>query len=149
MPARELTRHMVQVKMEGIDDIVWADARQLKQSEHQQPPFSEEVRDILREIKSSIDEFYCLSVEEWEDGFRRDRHPEKEIALWLHLGRTYRSLTSSRDLSTEQRRDYFTLLLTCLNSSREHVLNVFSPTAISVEEANDVIDQFYRSSLQG
>jgi hypothetical protein len=48
-------------------------------------------------------------------------------------------------LSTEQRRDYFNVLLTCLNSPREHVLNVFSPTAISVEEANDVIEQFYPS----
>ena len=145
MPARELAPYMVQVRMVGIEGTVWVDARELKQSEYQQPPFSEEVRDLLREIKSSIDEFYCLSLEEWEAGFRRDRHPEKEIALWLHLGRTYHDLTSSRDLNTEQRRDYFNVLLTCLNSPREHVLNVFSPTAISVEEANDVIEQFYPS----
>jgi hypothetical protein len=43
---------MVQVRMVGIEGTVWVDARELKQSEYQQPPFSEEVRDLLREIKS-------------------------------------------------------------------------------------------------
>jgi hypothetical protein len=143
MPARELAPYMVQVNMEGIEGLVWMDVRELKQNIYQHPPFCEDVRDLLREIKASIDEFYCLSLEEWEDGFRRDGHPEQEIGLWLHLSRTYRGLTTSRDLSVEQRHDYFWALVACLNSPREHVLKVFSPNAISVEEAKDVITQFF------
>jgi hypothetical protein len=145
VPARELASHMVEVQMEGIEGTVWMDARELKQSEYRHPPFSEEIRDILREIKSSIDEFYDLSLEQWEDGFRRDTNPEKEIAIWVHLANIYRSLATSRDLSAEQRQDYFKVLICCLNSPREHVLKVFSPSAISVEEANDVIAQFYKA----
>ena len=145
MPAHELTPHMVEVKMEGIEGTVWIDARELKQGDYKHPPCSEEIRDILREIKSSIDEVYCLSLEQWEDGFRRDTNAEREIALWVYLASIYRNLTASRDLSAEQRQDYFKILVTCLNSPREHVLKVCSPSAISVEEANDVIAQFYRT----
>ncbi len=146
MPARELAAHMVEVKMEGIEGTVWIDARELKQGDYKHPPFPEEIRDFLRDIKSSLDEVYCLSLEQWEDGFRRDRNAEKEIALWVYLASIYRNLTTSRDLSAEQRQDYFKILVTCLNSPREHVLQVFSPGAISVEEAHDVIAQFYKTA---
>lgn len=143
IPARELAPFMVQVKLHGTEDMVWADSRELKESEYRHPPFSEEIRDLLRKIKSSLDEFYCLSLEEWEDGFRRDTNPENEIAIWLHFSAVYRNLTMSRDLSREQRHDYFKVLMTCLNSPREHVLHVFQPTAISIEEAENVIAQYY------
>lgn len=143
MPACELAPGMIQVKIDGIEGLVWVNANDLKRSEYRHPPFCEEIRDYFREIKGSLDEFYCLSIEEWEDGFRRDNNPEKEIAIWSHLSDIYRSLTTTRDLSYDQRHDYFKILLTCLNSPREHVLNVFQPTAISIEEAKDVIAQFY------
>lgn len=145
LPARELSTHMVEAQVDGIEGTVWVDVRELRPGQYQHPPFTEEVRDILREIKEAVDEFYCLSMEQWEDGFRRDAHPEREIAAWYYLATLYRNLTSSRELSLQQRRDYFKLLVTCLNSPREHVLHVFSPDAISVAEANDVMDQFYKS----
>lgn len=143
IPARELAPYMVEAQMEGIEGTVWLDARDLKQGDNKHPPFTEEIRDYFREIKSSIDEFHCLSIEEWEDGFRRDTNPNKEIALWLHLARLYRQLTADRDLSTDQRRDYFGLLITCLNSPPEHIFDVFSPSAISHEEARNVVAHFY------
>lgn len=145
VPARELAPHMVECRMEGVEGTVWMDARELKQGEYQHPPFDEEVRECLREIQAAVEEFYPLSIEEWEDGFRRDKTPEREIALWLHLARTYRQLTTSRDLNAEQRRDYFGVLVTCLNSPPEHVLRVFSPNAISRGEAEEIIARFRKT----
>jgi hypothetical protein len=148
IPASELAPFMVEAQVDGVEGTVWVDARELHPSDYKHPPFSEDIRDLLWEIKASIDEFYCLPLEEWEDGFRRDTNPEQEIGIWLHLARLYRRLTTTRDLSLEQRQDYFRLLVTCMNSPAEHVLKVFSPSAISIVEAQNVIDEFFGRRLK-
>jgi hypothetical protein len=143
IPARELAPNMVQVQLEGVPGVVWVDARELNANSYQHPPFTEEIRDILRQIMASIGEVYPLSLEQWEDGFRRDANPEQEIALWLHVAEVYRRLTAGADLSQEQKTDYFRVLVGCMNSPREHVLQVVTLQEISKAEAISVIDAFF------
>jgi hypothetical protein len=106
MPASQLTPNMIQAQVEGLDGVHWIDAGELKMGERQAESFPEEVRDYLREIKSKLDEVYPMSLEEWEDGFLRDAHPEQEIALWLHVADIYNRSTSERNLSLEQKKDF-------------------------------------------
>ena len=82
IPAAELAPGMIQAKVEGVG-LVWINSAQLKldEGEYRHPPFSEEVRDILRQLKASLDEVIPRTVEQWEDGFRKDIHAEREIAL--------------------------------------------------------------------
>jgi hypothetical protein len=75
MPAAELAPGMVKARLEGIEGEVWIDSSHLKKNVFQHPPFDEEVRDHLHEIKSALNEVYPMSLEQWEDGFRRDRTP--------------------------------------------------------------------------
>jgi hypothetical protein len=143
IPARELSPNMVQARLEGVAGVVWLDARELNANTYQHPPFTEEIRDHLRQIMASIGEVYPLSLEQWEDGFRRDANPEKEIALWLHLAEVYSRLTAEADLSLGQKTDYFRILVGCMNSPRKHVLQVVTLSEISKAEATSVIEAFF------
>ena len=148
--ARELAPGSVEVKVhgmiEGIDGSIWFDAKKLNRASHQCAPFSEEARDLLREIKSCLDEVYNLSLEDWEDGFRRDANAEREIAFWLQLARVYHRLTASRDVNAAARNDYFKLVFACLTYPREKVLKVFTPSVISVAEAQDIANAYGRTA---
>jgi hypothetical protein len=143
MSASQLTPNMVQAQVEGLDGVHWIDVGELKMGERQRESFPEEVRDMFREIKTKLDEVYPMSLEEWEDGFLRDANPESEIALWLHVANIYTHLTSERELSLEQKKEYFRVLVTCMNSGRERVLQLYQPELITKEEAERIISEYF------
>ena len=53
------------------------------------PPFDAEVRALLEEIRARLEPVFPMTLEEWEDGFRRDQTPEREIAIWVHISKRF------------------------------------------------------------
>lgn len=143
VPASQLTSNMVQAQIQGIDGVYWVDARDLNPGERRAESFPEEIRDLFRDLKFKLDEVYPMSVEQWEDGFLRDTHPEQEIALWLHVADIYSRFTSEGNLSLRQKREYFRVLATCMNSSREMVLQLCGLKLLATEEAEKVIAAYF------
>jgi hypothetical protein len=43
----------------------------------------------VRQIQAAFAEHRQLTFEEWEEGFRRDANPEREIAIWSHAADVY------------------------------------------------------------
>lgn len=144
MPAAQLNPNMMQVEVEGLDGVHWVDARKLKMGERRAASFPEEVRELLRHLKSVLDEVHPMSLEQWEDGFLRDAHPEQEIALWLYVADIYSHFTSEGNLSFEQKKEYFRILTVCMNSPRERVLQLCRPLLVSQAEAERVIAEYYK-----
>ncbi len=150
IPARELAPYMVRANIEGVDAVdgpVWVDAREMETEVSdglfQHPTFDRGLRDLLREIRHSLWEVRPLSLQEWEDGFRRDRNAELEIAMWLHLARVYQRVTTEREMSMKEKQDYFRLFLACLNAPREHVLKTVDLKVISTEQVEEAMSEFY------
>jgi len=140
IPVVELAPGMVRANVLGVG-VVWVDASKIsRESPYRHPAFSPEIRGLLREIKECVDEHYCRTIEDWEDGFRRDKDVEQEIAIWLRLARTYRQATEGKEMTRGQRRDYFNVLLSCVNNGREAALEVVQLSAISREEAQRLLD---------
>lgn len=143
IPASELAPGMVEAEVTGVGRV-WIAASQIKDDgPYRHPPFTETTRQYLRQIKSSLDEVRPMTLEEWEDGFRRDVHAEREIAIWLHIASTYRRCTEDRAMSPEQRRDYFKVVVACSVSSRERVFEIIQLSAISREQALQAVEFFY------
>ncbi|MEI8194815.1 MAG: hypothetical protein WCI73_02785 [Phycisphaerae bacterium] len=44
--------------------------------------FSDELLQLMRVVHDRIKDVYPISLEKWELGFMRDRHPERELAVW-------------------------------------------------------------------
>ena len=113
----ELRPGTIQAKVHGIDGVVWVlpDQLQVQQGEFQHPPFEEDVRAYIRQIKETFAEHRSLSFEEWEDGFRRDANPAREIAIWSHAADIYTAFTESEP-SAERRKDVYRCIVACLTT---------------------------------
>jgi hypothetical protein len=67
----------------------------------------------ITKMKSILSEVDDSSFEETVDDFRRDTHPEQEIAIWETMASVYREyLLFNRDLTLDQKRDVFSVILT-------------------------------------
>lgn len=153
MPARELVPGMVNARMQGVGDV-WVFPSQFPPSDYRHPPFDEDLRDGIRRLQRLLDDVQPMSLEEWEDGFRRDRDPRREIAAWLHAAEVYRSLTRGRGAggtsttatatTAQHRRDVYRLLVTCMSSPRARVFDVARLGTLTRAEAEAVVRAYYR-----
>lgn len=143
IPADELAPGAVLVEKQGIGQVWIEPDDSIQKAEYRHPPFDDEVRNLFGQIKESLDEVYPKTLEEWEDGFRRDMHPEREIAIWLHIASTYQRCTAGRSYSLGQRRDFFNVILACSCNPRKHVLKVARFSAISKQQAEAAMRFFY------
>lgn len=76
------------------------------------------VERIIR-IKSILVEVDDSSLEEALDDFKRDAHPEKEVAIWERMASVYRGyVLFNRDLTLDQKRDVYAVLLSASMGDR-------------------------------
>jgi hypothetical protein len=142
MPAAELAPGMVAASLEGVSGVVWVEAAQLEEGEYRHPPLAEPLRAQIGRIWQVLWEVYPQSLDEWEDGFRRDVDPAMEISIWLHIARAYEAVTGERALTMAQKRDVFNVLVACTMTPREHLFSTVSLAAIGREEAESAIRVF-------
>lgn len=143
IPASELRPGVIQARIQGIDGLVWICPDELHPSEIRHPPFEDEIRDAVLQIQQVFAEHRPLSFEEWEEGFRRDAHPEDEVALWLHAANVYAEFAAN-DGSAERRRDVYRIIVACLTtSSPGAVWHVLRTAVMSKDETAEVVRRFY------
>jgi hypothetical protein len=142
IPASELRPGTVQVRLRGTDQVVWALPEQLHPGEIKHPEFEEGIRDDIRQIQAAFAEHRPLSFEEWEEGFRRDANPLREIALWSHAADVYTAFTAD-DSSAERRRDVYRCIVTCLTTGPGDVWRVLRPQELSRAEAESLVNRFF------
>ena len=130
MPARVLNQDMVRGRMQETGEEVWVESAQLANPrELRHPPFPAGVRAKVSQILDTFKEVHPLTLAEWEDGFRHDMHPEREIAIWLHLRECYLHFTGGRPLTLDQKRDIFeVIVLASFNGSAVAGETVRCPT---------------------
>lgn len=145
IPVSELRPGVVQARVQGIEEVVWVLPEQLKPSEVCHPPFDEEVRQLVEEIRHAFAEHRPLSLEEWEDGFRRDLNPEQEIAMWSHAADVYKTF-AAEELSAERRSDIYRTIVACLTTAPDSVWHVLRTAFLSRPEAQQIVNRFYGGS---
>lgn len=147
IPRRELGPGAIQVQMEGMSGLVWLLANQLHPGPIRQEPFDEETRNYIRHIKDSFAEHQDLTLDEWEDGFRRDAHPEREIAMWSHAADVYVQSTADEP-SAKRRAEVYRCLVACMTAGPDSVWDVFRPRALDPTKAQRVVDRFYGKDVE-
>ena len=141
IPQSELAPGMIRADVEGIG-IVWVDPNQLKQGEnYNHPPFTGERRDSVLRLVDAFPNVYERSYDFWEDGFRRDANPDKEIAVWLHIAETYGSHSSARPV--EEQSEVFSLVVACSNADASTISSVFSRVLISEADFHSIVADYY------
>jgi hypothetical protein len=141
IPPSELRPGCIQARVEGIEGIVWLVPQDLSPGEVRHPAFGEDVLAYIRDIQEAFEEHRSLSVEEWEEGFRRDSQPLREIALWSHAADVYRLFGAG--WPEEWRRDLYRLIVACLTTSREAVWHVVKLSDLPRSQAERVVERFF------
>jgi hypothetical protein len=147
IPASELRPGTVQAQVQGIEGLVWLLPDQLKQGEVKHPEFDEGIRDYIRQIQAAFAEQRPLSFDEWEDGFRRDANPEREIAIWSHAADVYAAFAGNES-SAKRRRDIYRCIVACLTSGPEVVWHVLKPEVLNRSEAKMVVNRFFGKRVE-
>ena len=139
----ELPPGVMQVQIEGIEGVVWISPEHLSPGPLQHGPFEEGVRELLRQIRDAFIEHRNLTLEVWEDGFRRDNNPEYEIALWLHAAGVYVEFAEDES-SAVRRREIYGCVLACMSAGPDTVWQLFEPDVLTQTEAEQIVGRFYR-----
>lgn len=142
IPAAELRPGATQVQLAGKQELVWVLPQDLQAGAVRHPPFDEDLRKYIRQIKADFAEHRPLTLDEWEQGFRRDANPEREIALWSHAADVYRAFASPAS-SLERREDVYRVIVACLTTSPDSVWRVLEPKVLTREEADSIVKRFY------
>ena len=143
IPATELRPGILQARIEGVDGLVWVAPDQLEPNEICHPPFDGDLLASVRRIHATFAEHCSLTFAQWEEGFRRDADPEREIARCVHAVNVYTTFTHDESDPT-RREDVFRTVVACLTASPESVWHVLQTQAMTRREAQRVIDRFFR-----
>jgi len=142
IPVSELRPGAIQVRLQGSNEVVWALPQQFHQGEVKHPEFDEGVRNYIRRIQAAFAEHRPLSFEEWEEGFRRDANPGREIAIWSHAADIYSAFTAG-EASPERRRDVYRCIGACMTTGPKDVWHVLRPEVLSRAETEQVVNRFF------
>lgn len=143
IPKEELSGQAVWVKIEGWSHPVYVDGTELKASPFQHETLDEKTMEAIRVLERQLADVYPLTIDQWVDGFRRDRGPEGEVALWLHLANVLHRLSAQFAFSAAERKECFRLLLVCSNGERSTVRERSEIRLLTVEQIDLAIRWYY------
>lgn len=144
IPEAELGPGMIRANNEKGEEF-WIKAQDVKRSRKPiHPPFDAERRDLIRtQIQQPLWEVFRQSLHQWEEGFRVDAHPDKEIDLWRRIAKRYTQFIEGKGFNLPQKHDVYQAMLHCtMATSAETVLGTIELKALTREEAQAAIDAF-------
>jgi hypothetical protein len=118
--------------------------RDVRASPRRHPELSPELIGRIRLVRACLLGAFSHSMAFWKDGFQRDAHPSKEVALWEHMAAVYREYASIVPLRPEQHKAAFSFILELSMSSDEGALAELA--AALPEDAREIITNLYRYS---
>jgi hypothetical protein len=146
IPAAELSPQMAEAYVEGIG-LVFINVNEVRVEEapYLHKPFCREIRDEIKTIEHALAEVFPMSLKRWEDGFRKEQHPTREIAIWLFLVDVYeRCLAKWPGLDKQGRKECFDVIAKCAMASEEIVLELLQKTvAISKDQVGEICRMAY------
>lgn len=101
----------------------------------------------IRALEPVFADVYPITHEKWIEGFQRDVHPEREVAIWEQIAIAFSQFTSGRTLSLEVRKEVLGLLLFRSGATAEDTLKHAKLKYLSPEEARELVS-LYKASPQ-
>lgn len=151
IPIAELGHGMIEVKIVGVGRA-WISPSQLAVRTETgpicHPPIGDEQRKLIKErIMEPLSEVYPKTLNEWEDGFRRDINAEREIARWLVVVERFEAFANANCLDKAQRKAVFGLMLHCtlVPNRAAFWATVQRPQSLTQQQVEQVIAKFERN----
>jgi hypothetical protein len=138
IPKSELAPGMIRMFIQGKGEV-WCSDQEIEDIEfsHNRGHDLSEVRGIISEIKDAFDGYYTKSLDEWEAGFQKDMHPEREIAMWLFASRKMREHAPGEP--TPRNKEVFSLIMNVMVNGLENALLTFTPEILTRAEIEAIL----------
>jgi hypothetical protein len=78
--------------------------------------------DRIRAFEPVFVDLYPINREQWLDGFKRDKDPDREVRIWEEIASALTSFVAGRNLPLAVRREAFALLLVRSSNSEDDVV---------------------------
>ena len=146
MPKDELAPGYAKARIQGMEGEYYvnaADAKTFKGYRH--ASFDKERKKIMRYLEEVFSGVYCMTAEEWEDGFRKDTNMDKEILCWLQMAEIYQHFTARTKLTREAKKDYFNIILTVSVSGLDFPRSLIDLQCLPRTEVKEVVEFIRRS----
>jgi len=143
IPKAELSPGMMLVRIQGQAELVYADSSQLKMGNYQHDSLPDDLVAEITTLATDLADVYPQTPVEWEDGFRRDQNPAREVAGWLHLSAILKVMTGRFSFNPEERKECFRVLVACFTGTRDTVRDRSDPKLLSPAQVDQVIAYFY------
>jgi hypothetical protein len=151
IPLAELAQNMTEADVVGVGRV-WIQTKQFVEQvvEHGpiiHSPLSDKLRERIKtEIMEPLLEVYPKTLDEWDDGFRRDQNAEREIAVWLVLARRYKEFSKENSLNKPQKKEAFKVMLHCtMVPNREAFWETFRPQFLKRKQVEAAIAPFEKN----
>lgn len=119
--------------------VRWVDPGELRLSPIRRERLDDEKMARLEAIHETFAEVDRMTLEERLDGFLRDMNPDKELDVWEMMAWHYERFVESRPLSPEAKQEAYKVVLMRSMASEEDVLERVPLSALSREEAIDLM----------
>lgn len=141
IPVAELAPGMICVRVGDTNEVYYVEADKIKKKPGlRHPAFEEEDRRIIRGIMATFHDVHPRSFQQWEDGFRYDMNPKKEIGLWLLMGHCFLHFTRGRSLNFEKRKNIFDVILATVNNGPDAVSSTVVAHTLSRKRLHEIVD---------
>jgi hypothetical protein len=77
--------------------------------------------------------------EKWVDDFKRDRHPDREIAIYEAMAQAYTEYCARHPVTMEARIEVYRLVLARSGAPDDEALRQVPPTVLSRDQAEEVL----------
>jgi hypothetical protein len=104
---------------------------------------AEQINDITR-IQEVFSEVNSTPLDETINNFKRDQHPDDEIAIWLKMSDAYQRFTlrADRTIGHDKKNEAYELILLRSMMTEEEVLNKSTPKFLTKDEVKEVLSYY-------
>ena len=101
----------------------------------------------IQALKSTLDEVYPKSFDDWLKGFELDWNPERELLVWECMALAYRTFTEGGALSKEAKEEALNVTLACSLGQNEDYILKNERKVLHTVEVLALVD-CYRAAVQ-
>lgn len=146
IPAAELSPKLIQARLLGLglEELCWIDPKGIDpNTPYQHPPFDEVTRGNLGKILDILRDVCPDTLDQWEDRFRRDAHPENEIAIWEDLAEVFEEFAGRSEMTPAEKKDLYRILVRCSTCRYEYISEVIPSDVLRRPIVHEIVQAYY------
>ncbi|OYW31049.1 MAG: hypothetical protein B7Z47_02270 [Chthoniobacter sp. 12-60-6] len=120
----------------------WSQLGQFKPGPIRHEALTEKQLERVRYLQSVFREVDPTPIEKWIEDFQRDANPDREIVIWEGMAEPYKLFTTSRDLSLEEKKEAYRVVLMRSGAPDDEVLKHLDLKTLTEQDAKQIMALF-------